>query len=173
MAKILLERLKAKFGDGVLETSSFRGDEVAVIKPEFWKDAARFLRDDSACQCDYFVDLSAVDYPDRSRIQELLQNIQNTEEDLQTQQDDLNQKKQEADDTKTELQNRNNELSASESQKNALLVATQGEEAKYQQLLQRVQEAHAALPAVDDDYRTFLWSELNAWRESPARSAAA
>lgn len=75
-----------------------------------------------------------------SRIQELLQNIQNTEEDLQTQQDDLNQKKQEADDTKTELQNRNNELSASESQKNALLVATQGEEAKYQQLLQRVNE---------------------------------
>jgi NADH-quinone oxidoreductase subunit C len=66
MAKILLERLKAKFGDGVLETSSFRGDEVAVLKPEFWKDAARFLRDDSACQCDYFVDLSAVDFPDRT-----------------------------------------------------------------------------------------------------------
>jgi NADH-quinone oxidoreductase subunit C len=66
MAKILLERLKAKFGDGVLETSSFRGDEVAVLKPEFWKDSARFLRDDSACQCDYFVDLSAVDFPDRT-----------------------------------------------------------------------------------------------------------
>jgi hypothetical protein len=41
-----------------------------------------------------------------------------------------------------------------------------------QQLLQRVQEAHAALPAVDDDYRTFLWAELNAWRELNPRAVA-
>jgi NADH-quinone oxidoreductase subunit C len=66
MSKILLDRLKAKFGDGVLETSSFRGDDVALLKPEIWRAAAQFLRDDSACQCQYFVDLSAVDYPDKA-----------------------------------------------------------------------------------------------------------
>lgn len=65
MAKILLDRLKAQFGENVLETSSFRGDEVARLAPEVWKAAALFLRDDPACQCNYFVDLSAVDYPDR------------------------------------------------------------------------------------------------------------
>ena len=75
-----------------------------------------------------------------SRIQEMLQNIQDTEQTLQTQQDNLNQKKQEAEDTKTEMLNRNNELAASENQKNALLATTQGEEAKYQQLLQRVEQ---------------------------------
>jgi hypothetical protein len=39
-----------------------------------------------------------------------------------------------------------------------------------QALLRRVQAAHAALPAVDDDYRQFLWSELDAWRQSNPRA---
>jgi len=64
MAKIILERLKAEFGDDVLETSSFRGDDVAVVKPSRWVDVARFVRDDPACGCDYFVDLSAIDHCD-------------------------------------------------------------------------------------------------------------
>jgi hypothetical protein len=33
-------------------------------------------------------------------------------------------------------------------------------------LLQRVLSAHAALPAVDDDYRSFLWAELDAWKRA-------
>ena len=41
-----------------------------------------------------------------------------------------------------------------------------------QQSLDRVQEAHARLPAVDDDYRRFLWSELDTWKESSPRAAA-
>jgi NADH-quinone oxidoreductase subunit C len=65
MSKLLLTRLKEQFGDAVLETSSFRGDEVARVTNEIWKAAARFLRDDPQCACDYFVDLSAVDYPER------------------------------------------------------------------------------------------------------------
>src|SRR6476469_11057787 len=66
MSKLLLTRLKEKFGDAVLETSSFRGDDVALVTNAVWKEAARFLRDDSQCKCDYFADFSAVDYPDRS-----------------------------------------------------------------------------------------------------------
>jgi len=65
MSKLLLDRLKAQFGDDVLETSSFRGDDVAIVKPEVWHAAATFLRDDPRCACDYFVDFSAVDYPDQ------------------------------------------------------------------------------------------------------------
>lgn len=34
------------------------------------------------------------------------------------------------------------------------------------ELLQRVAAAHQRLPAVDDDYRTFLRAELDAWREA-------
>lgn len=65
MSKIILERLQEKFGSAVLETSSFRGDDVAVVTPAVWKDVARFIRDDARCQCDYFVDLSAIDCADR------------------------------------------------------------------------------------------------------------
>jgi len=37
-----------------------------------------------------------------------------------------------------------------------------------EQLLQRVQSAHGQLPAVDEDYRWYLWAELDAWkRERP------
>ncbi len=64
MSKLLLDRLKAQFGDSVLETSSFRGDDVAVLDPKVWRAAATFLRDDPRCACDYFVDLSVVDFPD-------------------------------------------------------------------------------------------------------------
>jgi hypothetical protein len=37
-------------------------------------------------------------------------------------------------------------------------------------LLRRVREAHEELPAVDDDYRTFLRDELDAWKESNPRA---
>lgn len=64
MSKLILDRLKAQFGDAVLETSSFRGDDVAVLDPKVWRAAATFLRDDPRCACDYFVDLNCVDFPD-------------------------------------------------------------------------------------------------------------
>jgi hypothetical protein len=37
-------------------------------------------------------------------------------------------------------------------------------------LLDRVQTAHESLPAVDDDYRAFLQTELDAWRRSSPRA---
>jgi len=39
-----------------------------------------------------------------------------------------------------------------------------------EELLRRVGEAHAALPAVDDDYRRFLRAEMDAWRASSPRA---
>ena len=41
-----------------------------------------------------------------------------------------------------------------------------------QELLERVEAAHARLPAVDDDYRKFLWTELDTWKGSNPRAAA-
>jgi NADH-quinone oxidoreductase subunit C len=65
MSKNLLTRLTEQFGDAILETSSHRGDDVARVAPDRWHEVATFLRDDSRCRCNYFVDLSCVDYPDR------------------------------------------------------------------------------------------------------------
>lgn len=39
-----------------------------------------------------------------------------------------------------------------------------------QKLLAHIEEAHAELPAVDDDYRAFLRAELDAWRERNPRA---
>ena len=65
MSKLALEKLQAHFGDGVIETHSHLGDDTAVVKPEIWKEVCEFLRKDSALDFDLFVDLTAVDYPDR------------------------------------------------------------------------------------------------------------
>ena len=67
MSKRILERLTERFGAAVLETSSAHGDDVAVVTREVWKSAAEFIKSDPQCQCDYFVDLSAVDQCDPSR----------------------------------------------------------------------------------------------------------
>jgi len=65
MSKLVLEKLSAKFGEGVIETHSHVGDDTAVVAPEIWKAACEFLRDDPTLDFDLFVDLTAVDYPDR------------------------------------------------------------------------------------------------------------
>ena len=65
MSQRALERLKTRLGPKILETSSFRGDERAVVAPADWTEAARVLRDDTELAMEHFVDLTAVDYPDR------------------------------------------------------------------------------------------------------------
>jgi len=66
MAKALVELLKKQFPADVLETHSQQGDETVVVYAARWKDVARFLRDDARADMDMLVDLTAVDYPDRS-----------------------------------------------------------------------------------------------------------
>lgn len=65
MSKKVLELLKAQFGDKVLETHSQFGDDTAVVEASAWREIALFLRDDPRCAMNMFVDLTAVDYPDR------------------------------------------------------------------------------------------------------------
>jgi len=66
VAKIVLDRIRERFGDAVLETSSAQGDEVAVIAPDRWLDVASFARTDPACAMDHFIDLTCVDWPKRA-----------------------------------------------------------------------------------------------------------
>ena len=66
MSKLVLEKLQAKFGSAILETHSHLGDDTAVVAPDVWRPVAEMLRDDPALDFDLFVDLCAVDYPDRT-----------------------------------------------------------------------------------------------------------
>jgi NADH-quinone oxidoreductase subunit C len=65
VSKIVLEKLRAKFGDAVYETHSEFGDDTAVVDASIWREAALFLRDDPSLDFDMPVDLCAVDYPDQ------------------------------------------------------------------------------------------------------------
>jgi NADH-quinone oxidoreductase subunit C len=65
VSKQVLDRMKAKFGDAVLETHSDLGDDTAVVKPESWKAVCEWLRKDPAMSFDMLVDLCGVDYPQR------------------------------------------------------------------------------------------------------------
>lgn len=65
MSHAVLERLQEQLGDRILETSSFRGDEQVVVSTEDWREVAELLKKDPELRMDHFVDLTAVDYPER------------------------------------------------------------------------------------------------------------
>jgi NADH-quinone oxidoreductase subunit C len=65
MSKAVLEKLKAKFGDAILETHSDFGDDTAVVASERWREVCEFARKDPALAFDMCTDLCGVDYPER------------------------------------------------------------------------------------------------------------
>src|SRR5689334_18770459 len=62
MSKKVLEILKQRFGEAILETHSQHGDDTAVIEPARWREVAQFLRDDPRTAMNQFMDLCGVDY---------------------------------------------------------------------------------------------------------------
>jgi NADH-quinone oxidoreductase subunit C len=62
----VLEKLKAKFGDAIVETHSQHGDDTALVAPAAWRDVCAFLRNDPQMAFDMLTDLCAVDYPERA-----------------------------------------------------------------------------------------------------------
>jgi NADH-quinone oxidoreductase subunit C len=62
MSRLALDKLKAKFPDGVLHTDDFRGDETAVITRSDIVDICRWLRDHDELKFDMLTDMTAVDY---------------------------------------------------------------------------------------------------------------
>jgi NADH-quinone oxidoreductase subunit C len=65
VSQLVLDMLKERFGNAVLETHSQFGDDTAVIEPSEWKAVCVFLRRDPALDFDLPVDLCGVDYPGR------------------------------------------------------------------------------------------------------------
>ncbi len=66
MSKALVELVKKQFPASVIETHSLVGDDTVVVDPARWKEIARFLRDDPRADMQMLVDLTAVDYPERT-----------------------------------------------------------------------------------------------------------
>jgi len=59
------EKLRERFGEAILETHSFRGDDTAVVARDRLVECALFLRDDAAMDFDILIDITAVDYSGR------------------------------------------------------------------------------------------------------------
>jgi NADH-quinone oxidoreductase subunit C len=75
VSAIVLEKLKAKFGDAVVETHSNFGDDTAVVKPAVWRSVALYLHADPSLAFDMPIDLCAVDYPGQSPRMEVVMHL--------------------------------------------------------------------------------------------------
>jgi NADH-quinone oxidoreductase subunit C len=65
MSRRVLDRLRAEFGERILETTEFRGDEVAIVAPADWVEIATFVKRDPECMMNHFTDITAADFPER------------------------------------------------------------------------------------------------------------
>lgn len=66
MAQALIDFLNRRFPAAVLETHSQRGDDTVVVDPRSWFEVHAALRDDEATDMQMLVDLTGVDFPERS-----------------------------------------------------------------------------------------------------------
>jgi NADH-quinone oxidoreductase subunit C len=57
----VLDRLKVKFADAVLEANEFRGELTVVISKERIVDVCKFLKDDTELRFDFLADLCGID----------------------------------------------------------------------------------------------------------------
>lgn len=73
--QLALDKLKARFGDSVLETSAYLGNETAVISKDQIVDVIRFLRDDPELQFNMMMDLAGADYPGRAERFEVIYHL--------------------------------------------------------------------------------------------------
>ena len=65
MSQAVVDRLDAQFGERVLESSDAFGDHEVRVALKDWAEVAQFMKDDVDLQMDHFIDLTAVDYPER------------------------------------------------------------------------------------------------------------
>ena len=77
--KMVVERLRAKFGDAVLDSQSFRKELSIWIRKDALLDLLRYAKDDPELLCEMLTDVTSVDYleqrgPDEPRY-ELIHNL--------------------------------------------------------------------------------------------------
>jgi NADH-quinone oxidoreductase subunit C len=58
----LIQLVRDNFPEAVPAAHAYRGDETVVLRPEFLLRVARFLKEDPACEMNFLMDLTAVDY---------------------------------------------------------------------------------------------------------------
>jgi NADH-quinone oxidoreductase subunit C len=58
----LVDAVRSRFGDLVLDSHAFRGDQTVIVKSGALEPILQFLRDDDAMSFDFLMDLTAVDY---------------------------------------------------------------------------------------------------------------
>lgn len=79
MSIVVIDALKQRFAGAILETHAQFGDDTAVVEPDKWFEISRFLRTDSRCAMNMFVDITAVDYPDREQRFEIVMHLRSLE----------------------------------------------------------------------------------------------
>jgi NADH-quinone oxidoreductase subunit C len=65
MSQAVVDRLSAQFGERLLETSDAFGDHEVLVAVKDWVEIAQFMKNDDELQMDHFIDLTAIDYPER------------------------------------------------------------------------------------------------------------
>jgi NADH-quinone oxidoreductase subunit C len=65
MSQAAVDRLDAQFRTRILEWSDAFGDHEVVVAVNDWVEVAQFMNEDSELHMDHFIDLTAVDYPER------------------------------------------------------------------------------------------------------------
>lgn len=62
----VIDKVKARFGDGIEETIEMLGDQILRVRRDDIHEVLRFLRDDEEAQFDFLTDLTAVHWPEKS-----------------------------------------------------------------------------------------------------------
>ena len=65
MSQAVVARLSAQFGERVRETSDAFGDHEVRVALKDWVEVAQFMKEDAELVMDHFIDLTAIDYPER------------------------------------------------------------------------------------------------------------
>jgi NADH-quinone oxidoreductase subunit C len=65
VSQFVLDKLRERFGTGILEVHSLCGDDTVVVDGALWRTVGKFLRDEPSLDFDMPVDLCGVDYPGR------------------------------------------------------------------------------------------------------------
>ncbi len=58
----VLDKIEERFGEAILETHSFRGDDTVVVERDRLLELLDFLRNDPDMSFEFLMDLTAVDY---------------------------------------------------------------------------------------------------------------
>ncbi len=75
MNEIILQKLKEKFTESILEEVEWRGELTFVVRKEDIVPVSRFLRDDPELSFNFLSDLCGVDYPERKPRFEVVYNL--------------------------------------------------------------------------------------------------